>query len=40
VDVCPTDAITVEDHAVVNEDECTECGACVPECPTEALSLE
>ena len=39
VDVCPTEAISVEEHAIVDEDECTECGACVDECPTEALSL-
>lgn len=39
VDVCPTEAITVDDHAVIDDELCTECGACVDECPTEALSL-
>jgi len=39
VEVCPTEAISVEEHAVVKEDECNECGACVDECPNEALSL-
>lgn len=38
-DACPVDALSVEDHAVVNEDECIECGACVDTCPVEALSL-
>lgn len=40
VDVCPTEAITMEDEiAVVNEEECTDCGTCVEECPNEAISL-
>lgn len=40
VDVCPVEAIKVEDDvAVVNADECTDCGACVDECPNEAISL-
>lgn len=25
--------------AKVNEDECTGCGTCVDECPTEAISM-
>lgn len=39
---CPTDALTQEgDKApVVNEDECTECGACVEACPMGALVLD
>ena len=40
VDVCPTEAITLEDgKAVVNEEECADCGACEPVCPTEAITL-
>ncbi len=39
VDACPVGALSVEDHAEVNEDECVECGACVDACPCEALSL-
>ncbi len=40
VDVCPVEAITVEnDVAVVDEAECVECGACADECPNDALSL-
>ncbi|MBQ9005007.1 MAG: 4Fe-4S binding protein [Atopobiaceae bacterium] len=39
VDACPVGALSVEDHAEVNEDECVECGACVDVCPCEALSL-
>jgi ferredoxin len=40
VEICPTEAIKVEDEiAVVNEEECTDCGTCVEECPNEAISL-
>ena len=41
VDVCPTEAIAVNDDgkAVVDADACGECGACVDECPNEAISL-
>ena len=39
VEVCPVEAIKVNDKAKVNEDECIDCGTCVDECPVEALSL-
>ncbi|HHV56372.1 MAG TPA: 4Fe-4S binding protein, partial [Firmicutes bacterium] len=28
VPYCPMRAISLKDHAVVNEDECVECGIC------------
>jgi ferredoxin len=28
------------DKAKVDEEECTECGACVDACPVEAISME
>ena len=37
--VCPVDAITVEDVAVVDEETCIDCGTCVGECPVEAIEL-
>ena len=41
VDVCPVEAITLEDEfAVIDQDECTECETCIPECPVEAISVE
>ena len=40
VEVCPMEAITVDDIAKVNEEECTDCGTCVDECPVEAISLD
>ncbi len=39
VDVCPTEAITVDDVAVVDENECTDCGSCVDDCPEEAIEM-
>ena len=39
-EVCPVDAIKVEDVAVINKEECTSCGACVEECPVDAITLE
>jgi NAD-dependent dihydropyrimidine dehydrogenase PreA subunit len=38
-EVCPVDAIKVNDKATVDEDECIDCGTCVDECPEEAIEL-
>jgi ferredoxin len=41
VDVCPVDCFTEgENFLAINPDECIDCGACVPECPTEAIFEE
>lgn len=38
VAVCPVDCFYEgENFLVINPDECIDCGACVPECPTEAI---
>lgn len=39
-EVCPVEAITVNDQAKVDEETCVDCGTCVDECPEEAISLE
>ncbi len=36
-DVCPQDAITVDDIAVIDAGKCVDCGACVDECPSNAI---
>ncbi|MDD4353795.1 MAG: 4Fe-4S binding protein [Candidatus Nanoarchaeia archaeon] len=38
IDVCPVDAIKIEDGKAVVNDDCMECGACISQCPTEAIS--
>jgi len=38
--VCPTDAISIDDIAQINQEKCTGCGQCVAECPQDALSLK
>ena len=40
VEVCPVNAIKIENKKAVVNDECVECAACVNECPTEAISLD
>ena len=41
VDVCPVDCFREGvNFLVINPDECIDCGACVPECPTEAIFEE
>ncbi|MCL4169075.1 UNVERIFIED_CONTAM: hypothetical protein GTU68_039266 [Idotea baltica] len=41
VDVCPVDCFREGANTlVIDPDECIDCGACVPECPTEAIFAE
>ena len=40
VDVCPVEAISIDEIAVVDGDLCTDCGSCVDECPNEAISVQ
>lgn len=37
-DVCPQDAIVIENVAVILQDKCVDCGACVDECPATAIT--
>ena len=40
VDICPVDALKLEDDkAVVDPETCIDCGTCVDECPVEAITL-
>lgn len=37
MDICPVDAIDIEDGAIEIADSCRKCGLCVAVCPTEAF---
>jgi dissimilatory sulfite reductase (desulfoviridin) alpha/beta subunit len=39
-DICPSDAITMEDgYPVIDREKCIHCGECVTSCPTEAWQI-
>jgi ferredoxin len=41
VEVCPVEAIYEGDRQLfINPDECIDCGACEPACPTKAIAAE
>ncbi len=41
VEVCPVECFYEgENFLAIHPDECIDCGACVPECPTEAIFAE
>ncbi|HCH63346.1 MAG TPA: 4Fe-4S ferredoxin, partial [Deltaproteobacteria bacterium] len=41
VTVCPVDCFHEGvNMLVINPDECIDCGACVPECPADAIFLD
>jgi NAD-dependent dihydropyrimidine dehydrogenase PreA subunit len=41
VAVCPVDCIYEgPDHYYIHPEECIDCGACVPECPVDAIFTE
>jgi NAD-dependent dihydropyrimidine dehydrogenase PreA subunit len=41
IDVCPVDCIyETERMLVIEPGECIDCGACVPECPVNAIFAE
>ena len=39
-EVCPVDAITVNEKAKIDANTCVDCGTCVDECPENAISME
>ena len=41
VEVCPVDCFYEDDKMLyIHPDECIDCGACIPECPVEAIFAE
>jgi Pyruvate/2-oxoacid:ferredoxin oxidoreductase delta subunit len=39
VDICPEQAISMNDAVTVDSNKCTGCSSCVNECPNEAISM-
>lgn len=39
-EVCPVEAITVDQVAKIDAATCIDCGSCVDECPNDAISME
>jgi NAD-dependent dihydropyrimidine dehydrogenase PreA subunit len=39
VDICPEEAIAMNNTAVIDPNKCIACGSCIDECPQEAISL-
>ena len=39
MELCPEEAISMNDIAAIDPNKCTACGSCVHECPNEAISL-
>jgi len=40
VDICPMEAILLEDEIMINVDKCIGCGVCASNCPVDAMALE
>ncbi len=40
VDICPVDAIEMQDGKAVVSDDCIDCGQCVDECPVDAIEMQ
>ncbi len=38
-DVCPVEAIKIEEGKAVINSDCVECGACISQCSNQAISL-
>lgn len=39
-EVCPVDAIKVNEKANIDAETCVDCGTCVDECPENAISMD
>lgn len=39
-EVCPEEAITINDVAHIAFEKCLECGVCIDECPEGAIKFE
>jgi len=37
VDICPVQAIKIENQKAIINEECVECAACIDQCPNQAI---
>ena len=40
IDLCPMDAIQLNETSSIDRERCIGCGVCVPKCPSEAITLK
>jgi ferredoxin len=40
VDICPVEAVSVDEIAEINADLCMGCGLCATVCPEDVITLE
>jgi NAD-dependent dihydropyrimidine dehydrogenase PreA subunit len=40
VSECPSEAIKMDETAVIDADACIDCGVCVEACPVEAIAMD
>ena len=40
VELCPFNALQMDDDLILNWEKCMGCGVCVDVCPSEAITLE
>jgi len=38
IDICPVEAISINNEKAEISNECVDCGSCVDECPNQAIS--
>ena len=39
IEICPVEAISVNNGKAEISNECVDCGSCVDECPNQAISI-
>ena len=39
IEICPVEAISVNNGKAKISDDCIDCGSCVDECPNQAISV-
>ncbi|MCK4912418.1 MAG: 4Fe-4S binding protein [Candidatus Omnitrophica bacterium] len=40
IEICPVNAIKIENNKAIISKECIGCSACISQCPSDAISLD